>query len=103
VRVEACAGDACQRSLALEFAPDLHGAYQPALVQFSDGSIGGAAPVQLVSAAAGAKLLPAPSLDLLAGAFVAVLRSADASGPELRVRGYFQASPSDSPQPVIPP
>ncbi len=94
VHVEACAGDPCTRSLVLEFAPDLGGAYQPALVEFSDASAAAGGPLQLSSAGAGAKLLPAPSLDFLAGAFVATLRPADGTeGPELAVRGYFQALP----------
>jgi len=102
LRVEACAGDPCTRSLTLEFEPDLHGGYEPAVVEFSDASPGVAHP-QLLSSAAGAKLLPAPSADLLAGAFIAVLRPSDGSqAPDVRVRGYFQALPSDSGDPTAP-
>lgn len=94
LRLDACAGESCERSLALEFEPDLQGGYRPAVVELSDLGEG----LELVSERASAKLLPSPSPELLAGAFVATLRRARGSpGPALSVRGYFQAPSSDSP------
>ena len=94
VRMEACAGDSCVRALAVEFAPDVSGFYQPATVSFTDASVPGVEPLRLRAVAAGAKLLPSPSFALLAGAFVATLQPPGGGpGPTVRVRGYFQAQP----------
>jgi len=93
VRMHACAGDSCARSLSVEFAPDLSGFYQPASVKLIDATLG-PEPLRLRAVSAAAKLLPAPSFDLLAGAFVATLQPPGGTGPVVRVRGYFQAAPA---------
>jgi hypothetical protein len=99
LRLEACADESCERSLALEFEPDPQGGYAAALVELSDADEG----LELASELASAKLLPSPAPELLAGAFVATLRRAHgAAGPPLFARGYFQAPSSDS-LPVTPP
>jgi hypothetical protein len=82
-------GESCERALTLDFAPAADGSYQPAEVRFADAT-GSWSELE-----ADAKLLPAPSADLLAGAFVATLQpQGDRSAPPVRIRGYFQASPS---------
>jgi hypothetical protein len=95
VRMQACAADSCARSLTVEFAPDFSGFYQPAAVKLIDATAGGPEPLRLRAVAGAAKLLPAPSFDLLAGAFVATLQPVGEPGPAVRVRGYFQAAPTD--------
>jgi len=96
IRVSACAGDPCARELALELVPDGSGGWTPADVVVTYAAASGGAPEVLESVSAQAKLLPAPSPELLAGAFVAWLRPvAEPGAPPLFVRGYFQALPGD--------
>lgn len=92
IRMEACMGDSCERALSVEFAPAVDGSYQPAEIHFADET------GSWSEVGASAKLVPAPSADLLAGAFLATLQSdVDRRAPPIRVRGYFQASPSAPP------
>lgn len=92
LRVDACAGESCARTLSIEFQPDVSGFYHPATVAFTDATLAGVEPLRLRAVTGGAKLLPAPSFALLAGAFVATLEpDGETAGRPVRVRGYFQA------------
>ena len=96
VHVSACAGDPCTRTLSVDLAPDPGGGYAPAQVELTTANPYGGAPEVLESVSAEAKLLPSPSPELLAGAFVAELQPVgEPSAAPLRIRGYFQASPGE--------